>query len=119
MAWAFALVAAGLGTATLAVLRVGGEEADGALVYARRCAFCHDVEGAIGADITAVTLASYETEDGLYRYLRLAMPYEAPGTMTDDEYRATARHLMETRSIDGDSGESGPGGDVDTERENG
>ena len=76
-----------------------GPEIDGAMVYAQRCAFCHDVEGQVGAEITAATLASRGNEETLTRYLRLAMPYEAPGTMTDEEYRATARYLLETRGL--------------------
>ena len=85
-----------------AALLVGcndGPGIDGALVYAQRCAFCHDVEGQVGAEITAATLASRGDEETLTRYLRLAMPYEAPGTMTDAEYRATARYLLETRGL--------------------
>lgn len=80
-----------------------GPEIDGALVYAQRCAFCHDVEGQVGAEITAATLASRGDEETLTRYLRLAMPYEAPGTMTDEEYRATARYLLETRGLAGEA----------------
>ena len=96
-----ALVLAGAAVSAPALL-VGcsdGAEIDGALVYAQRCAFCHDVEGQVGAEITAATLASRGDEETLTRYLRLAMPYEAPGTMTDAEYRATARYLLETRGL--------------------
>ena len=89
----------GLAAIGLWMARGGEETIDGALVYARRCAFCHDVEGQVGAEITAATLASRGDEETLTRYLRLAMPYEAPGTMTDAEYRATARHLLETRGL--------------------
>ncbi len=108
---ALSLVAVGL---TAAGVLLGGRSdppVDGAVVYARRCAFCHDVEGAVGAEITASTLASRGDEEALTRYLRLAMPYEAPGTMTDAEYRATARYLLETRGL-----ADGPGG-VDANRE--
>ena len=111
MAAALALVAGGLGTTALVVERKGGETVDGALVYSRRCAFCHDAEGSIGAEITAATLASRGDEETLYRYLRLAMPYEAPGSMSDAEYRATARHLLETRGLVHESGVSRAAGD--------
>ena len=76
-------------------------------MYAQRCAFCHDVEGQVGAEITSATLASRGDEETLTRYLRLAMPYEAPGTMTDEEYRATARYLLETRGLADGSGVDG------------
>ena len=94
------------GAAATAALLVGCSdvpEVDGALVYAQRCAFCHDVEGQVGAEITAATLASRGDEETLTRYLRLAMPYEAPGTMTDAEYRATSRYLLETRGLAGEA----------------
>ena len=106
---AVALVLAGAAVSAPALL-VGcsdGPEIDGALVYAQRCAFCHDVEGQVGAEITAATLASRGDEETLTRYLRLAMPYEAPGTMTDEEYRATARYLLETRGLADGSGVNG------------
>jgi cytochrome c553 len=103
LAAALVLLAAALATTALVLDRRGGETVDGALVYVQHCAFCHDVEGAIGAAITASTLASRGDEEALYRYLRLAMPYEAPGSLTDAEYRATARHLLETRGLAGES----------------
>ena len=101
---ALSLGGVGLGAPGFLMNRGGGEEVDGALVYARRCAFCHDVEGQVGAEITAETLASRGDEEALTRYLRLAMPYEAPGTMTDAEYQATARYLLETRGLADGSG---------------
>ena len=106
---AVALVLAGGAVSTTALLAGcnDGPEIDGALVYAQRCAFCHDLEGQVGAEITAATLASRGDEETLTRYLRLAMPYEAPGTMTDAEYRATARYLLETRGLADGSGVDG------------
>lgn len=99
---ALALAGAAVSATALSVGCSDGPEIDGALVYAQRCAFCHDVEGQVGAEITAATLASRGDEETLTRYLRLAMPYEAPGTMTDEEYRATARYLLETRGLAGE-----------------
>lgn len=109
-----ALVATGVAATALVIERERGATVDGALVYARRCAFCHDVEGAVGAEITASTLASRGDEETLYRYLRLAMPYEAPGSMTEAEYRATARHLLETRGLAARSAAGGVAGDDGT-----
>ena len=100
---ALVLIGGAAATTALVVGRSDGREVDGALVYAQRCAFCHDVEGQVGAEITRATLASRGDEETLTRYLRLAMPYEAPGTMTDAEYRATARHLLETRGLAGEA----------------
>ena len=108
--WTFAV----LFTAALSVGCGAGPEVDGALVYAQRCAFCHDVEGQVGAEITAATLASRGEEETLTRYLRLAMPYEAPGTMTDAEYRATARYLLETRGLAGGSSQGAASGEPTT-----
>lgn len=105
------LVGAVLSTTALVAGCSDGPEVDGALVYARRCAFCHDVEGQVGAEITAATLASRGDEETLTRYLRLAMPYEAPGTMTDAEYRATAQYLLETRGLADDFRADDPAGE--------
>lgn len=104
---ALVLSSAVLSAAVLSVGCSDGPQVDGALVYAQRCAFCHDVEGQVGAEITAATLASRGDEETLTRYLRLSMPYEAPGTMTDAEYRATARYLLETRGLAGESSDGG------------
>lgn len=107
---AVGLAGAAVSATALLVGCSDGPEVDGALVYAQRYAFCHDVEGQVGAEITAATLASRGDEETLTRYLRLAMPYEAPGTMTDAEYRATARYLLETRGLAGEAAAGGADG---------
>ena len=55
-------------------------------LYEARCAVCHEVEGGIGTRLDRRVLAYYETARGLFNYVRLAMPYDAPRTLPDEEY---------------------------------
>lgn len=72
---------------------------DGEWAYTVRCSFCHDVPNGIGAELDPATLASYTTVGELDRYLRVAMPHEAPGTLTDAEYDAILRYMVESRRL--------------------
>ncbi len=58
----------------------------GEALYRTQCAYCHDVEGAIGVELSRRTLRNYRTADRLYRYVQLAMPYQSPRTLSDQEY---------------------------------
>lgn len=72
---------------------------DGAAVYAARCGYCHDVDGSIGTRLTDAVLARYKSVGTLRAYLPLAMPYEAPGSLTGPEYEAVLRHLLVGRGL--------------------
>ncbi len=72
---------------------------DGEWAYTVRCSYCHDVPNGIGAELDAVTLASYTTVGQLDRYLRVAMPHEAPGSLPDAEYDAIIRYMMHSRGL--------------------
>ena len=72
---------------------------DGEWAYTVRCSYCHDVPNGIGAELDAVTLASYSTVGELDRYLRVAMPHEAPGTLSDAEYDAILRYMIQSRGL--------------------
>ena len=74
-------------------------EVDGEWAYTVRCSYCHDVPNGIGAELDAVTLGSYSTVGELDRYLRVAMPHEAPGTLSDAEYDAILRYMIQSRGL--------------------
>ncbi len=75
------------------------EPVDGAHAYTVRCSYCHDVPNGIGAELTAKVLAGYSTVGALDRYLRVAMPHETPGSLTDAEYEAILAYLIESRGL--------------------
>ena len=72
---------------------------NGEWAYTVRCSYCHDVPNGIGAAVTPGVLASYSTVGQLDRYLRVAMPHEAPGSLPDNEYDAILRYLIESREL--------------------
>ncbi len=86
--------------------RSGAEPAE---LYAARCAACHEIEGATGGPLDPRVLASYGTARRLFNYVRLAMPYDAPRTLPDEEYWLTVEHLLRSRGLVGD--------DIDVTRE--
>lgn len=81
---------------------------DGELTYTVRCSYCHDVPNGIGAAVTPSVLAAYSTVGQLDRYLRVAMPHEAPGSLPDNEYGAILRYLIESRGMVPESGDTWP-----------
>ena len=72
-------------------------------LYRVRCATCHEVEGSIGAPLDTRVLASYGTARVLFNYVRLAMPYQAPRTLSDEEYWQAVAHLLRSRGLVGES----------------
>ena len=44
-------------------------------------------------------LAFYGTAQLLFNYVRLAMPYEAPRTLSNQEYWLTVGHLLRSRGL--------------------
>jgi cytochrome c len=67
-----------------------------------RCAACHEFEGGIGSPLDPRVLASYGTAQLLFNYVRLAMPYEAPRTLSNDEYWLAVGHLLRSRGLVGE-----------------
>jgi len=101
-----------------------GIASSGAIVYQQHCVSCHGVEGqngthdrlaggqgTIGGPTPIKTIGSYwPYATTLFDYIRRAMPYQNPGTLTNDElYAATAYILFlngivdESDSIDAES----------------
>ncbi len=81
---------------------------DGEWAYTVRCSYCHDVPNGMGAELDAVTLASYTTVGRLDRYLRVAMPHEAPGSLPSAEYDAILRYMVESRGLIPEGGSTWP-----------
>lgn len=77
----------------------GTAAVDGEWAYTVRCSYCHEVPNGIGAAVTPSVLAAYSTVGQLDRYLRVAMPHEAPGSLPDNEYDAILRYLIESREM--------------------
>ena len=67
--------------------------------YQMRCAVCHELEGGIGSPLPPRVLAFYGTAQLLFNYVRLAMPYEAPRTLSNQEYWLTVGHLLRSRGL--------------------
>lgn len=88
-----------------------GSPAEGADVYATKCAHCHGLQGEGGVNERLVvpadggggrTIGSYwPYATTLFDYVRRAMPYDRPGSLTDDEvYDVTAWLLLQNGLID-------------------
>jgi cytochrome c len=81
-----------------------GTAVEGAPIYAARCAHCHGETGTGGPadDLTGKVDSvgrywPYATT--LFDYLRRAMPYEAPGSLTDDELYALTAWVLHLDGI--------------------
>lgn len=95
-----------------------GTVADGAEVYALNCARCHGpsgTEAGVGPALVgepgpwqpgmAVTIGSYwPYAETVFDYVRRSMPFDAPGSLTDDQvYAVVAWLLHENDVIDADA----------------
>jgi cytochrome c len=96
----------GLSMVAAAWLGCGGDAennaaqiAAGQALYTQRCAYCHEVDGAIGPRITPRILRYYKTARSLYNYVQLAMPYDAPATLTEQEYWDIVAYMLSTESL--------------------
>ncbi|MCK9494917.1 MAG: cytochrome c [Dehalococcoidia bacterium] len=90
-----------------------GTVAAGSDVYATNCARCHGAtgtEGGIGPRLVgeegpwepgkAITIGSYwPYAETVYDYIRRAMPFDAPGSLSDDEVYAVVAWLLAEEGI--------------------
>lgn len=91
-----------------------GKAADGAKIYATKCIACHGADGAgqpndrlVGGQGTLTQLAQVRTVGSywpyattVFDYIRRAMPFQAPESLTNDEaYALTAYLLAKNRII--------------------
>ena len=74
--------------------------ASGAAVYDTSCATCHgsELEGGRGSTLDRATLASYRTADRLVRFVRISMPDDNPGILSDQEYYDVVAFLLDWNS---------------------
>ena len=93
-----------------------GTPAQGAVVYAQKCAVCHGDKGEgktnarlVGGQITGdgpviKTVGSYwPYATTLFDFTRRAMPWTAPKSLTDDEVYAVTAHILRLNGIIGDN----------------
>lgn len=90
-----------------------GTVAQGASIYAAKCFACHgpDGEGAtndrlagghgsLGTDSAIKTVGSYwPYATTVFDYVRRAMPFQQPGTLSDDEVYALTAYLLNINGI--------------------
>ena len=69
--------------------------------YAEYCLECHT--SGVGPTISREVLAAYRTPRQLFSYVRLAMPYETPGSLEEQQYWDMVAFLLadhDLREID-------------------
>jgi S-disulfanyl-L-cysteine oxidoreductase SoxD len=111
-AWDIAILPDGTG------LPVGsGTPAQGAPVYAQKCALCHGETGVnpargyvpmVGVQKwdridTPKTVTYYEYATTLFDVIRRAMPYQIPRTLSDDEVYALSAYILFLNKIIGEN----------------
>jgi S-disulfanyl-L-cysteine oxidoreductase SoxD len=93
-----------------------GTPAQGAVIFAEKCAACHGDKGEgktnarlVGGQITAnapvvKTVGSYwPYATTLFDFTRRAMPWTAPKSLTNDEVYAVSAHILRLNGIIGDN----------------
>jgi S-disulfanyl-L-cysteine oxidoreductase SoxD len=91
-----------------------GTPADGARVYAAKCAACHGQEGKGGANAKLVggepiksidaekTIANFwPYSTTIFDYIRRAMPFRQPRSLTNDEVYALTAYILSLNKIIG------------------
>lgn len=81
--------------------QAGAEEKErtGRALYREHCYTCHETEEGIGPSLSPRVVAGYSSEEALGNYLRLTMPYGAPGTLDEGEYDAIAFYLFRREGV--------------------
>ncbi|SEN83491.1 cytochrome c [Mucilaginibacter gossypiicola] len=89
-----------------------GNVADGAIIYTSKCAACHGADGkevkgvklpgpplVVGGGKTKTIGNYWPYATTLFDYVRRAMPYNAPGSLTDDEVYSLCAWLLNENKI--------------------
>ncbi|MBD1434546.1 cytochrome c [Sphingobacterium sp. DN00404] len=84
-----------------------GNVKDGAVVYQNKCASCHGVNGYEGPEDKLVTDSTGRNTIGnywpyattIFDYVRRAMPFNAPGSLTDQEVYDITAYLLYLNGI--------------------
>lgn len=77
--------------------------AAGQEVYAAECAQCHGERGEGGTGPVLIggnkRIASYETTERLYDYVSRTMPFDSPGTLTEDQYWDVIAYVLDENAL--------------------
>jgi mono/diheme cytochrome c family protein len=77
--------------------------AAGSEVYTASCAKCHGDEGQGGTGPVVIggnkRIASYQTTQRLYDYVSRTMPFDAPGSLTEDQYWNVIAYLLDENQL--------------------
>jgi cytochrome c len=84
-----------------------GSQADqvaaGQSLYAQSCAKCHGDKGQGGTGPIVIggskRIASYQTTQRLYDYVSRTMPFDAPGSLTPDQYWNVIAYLLDENQL--------------------
>lgn len=72
-------------------------------VYTASCAKCHGDQGQGGTGPVVIggnrRIASYETTTRLYDYVSRTMPFDAPGTLAEDDYWNVIAFLLDENDL--------------------
>jgi cytochrome c len=92
-----------------------GTSAQGAPIYAQKCALCHGENGRGGANAAVVggapvtgidsvkTIANFwPYATTLFDFIRRSMPYQQPRSLTDDEVYALTAYLLAANKLIGE-----------------
>lgn len=95
-----------------------GKAADGAKVYAEKCAFCHGDKGQGGHAVRLIggppkasldggkTIANYWPQaTTLFDFIRRAMPFTQPRSLTDQEVYSLVAYLLAQNKLIGENDE--------------
>jgi S-disulfanyl-L-cysteine oxidoreductase SoxD len=96
----------------------GGKAADGAKIYAEKCSACHgdNGKGGIGGELIGgppkasldggKTIANFwPAATTLFDFIRRAMPYTQPRSLTDQEVYALCAYLLAANKLIGENDE--------------
>jgi cytochrome c553 len=96
----------------------GGTPAQGAPVYAQKCAMCHGIDGKGGVNAAVVgggpikdmesakTIANFwPYATTIFDYIRRAMPWQQPRSLTNDEVYALTAYILSLNKLTGENDE--------------
>ena len=79
---------------------VTAQIAAGETLFELRCLACHETDDAEGPRLTEQLVRSYGSARALFDYTQMSMPWDAPGTLSDEEYWRVTAYLVASRNLD-------------------
>jgi mono/diheme cytochrome c family protein len=77
--------------------------AAGSEVYAAECAQCHGDRGQGGTGPVVIggnrRIASYQTTERLYDYVSRTMPFDSPGSLSEQQYWDAIAYLLDENDL--------------------